>query len=34
MTDRATTEPPIPASLSELSTRMAEETVRLGLIIA
>jgi two-component system sensor histidine kinase DegS len=29
MTDRATTEPTAPASLSELSARMAEETVRL-----
>ncbi|MDO8485849.1 MAG: hypothetical protein Q7S35_12985, partial [Candidatus Limnocylindrales bacterium] len=29
MTDRATTEPTAPASLSELSARMSEETVRL-----
>jgi len=29
MTDRATTEPPAPASLSELSARMSEEAVRL-----
>jgi len=29
MTDRATTEPPAPASLSELTARMSEEAVRL-----